>query len=803
MPRPTLLVGLGRFGLDAMHRLLHQSALRGVLRWEETQSGGVASAERRLLDLALVALPDPFEPAMAGGGAAAVGVPQFLADLYRQVRRPPAADAMGPAAAADWVRGLADALVAQTAFDPREPLGLDLIWLARPGAADAVPHLDTLIEHCLESLADSRFFKVAVQGAANLSSLLILDFDDYWCGTGDPAAVAAARDLRAALANSMATWERRRTGHQVALERCYLIDGRTAAGYRPPPVRLDEAVLFLELLLFEGLRTHRQGLFQQQSLAQPVAATFGVRLLEEGALVRSREAAATFGRHWLEALHGERVERPDREPRRLREVLEPVRREALRQALADAGLERLAAAGAERLLETLTAVPDPESADWPTRVQACFAQDGRALEEGLEAAGRGVQGRFRDMQLKDLDARLSAAVDADLHDERAPVPLAQVRALLTQVRDGLAGAEAVPSDGDRGDDPFARLVGLHARYRAQVDEWLARQGRALHRFWPLFALLLALGLAMPTVRLVWSLDPPGRDWLDAAVEWLRAFNRPFGWTLVWFFILWAVLALRVQPAVTARIARAQRFFLSRERGRFRDHLRELVDPLRTALPQRVRRNLDASLANEVRESLERVGERLERRAREIAWLHRQLGEFLRLSAQPPMAVRQWVRRDLPLETMLRPRPLERVWAPQDDLPRPFAGWQDPYCDAFLDPLRFIDRLSRLYADADEEAELRRSATEDWPERRRAFVDFIETARLAPACRFLHDNGVPQARAWCITGPRWRGLPGLAEELNHRLGIVADDLIPGRDRARLYLLTVQSGIGAENLEREEG
>ena len=800
MPRPTLLIGLGRYGLDAMQRLLHQSALRGVLRWEETQSGGVASAERRLLDLALIALPDPYEPATTGAAPAA-GAPQFLTDLYRQVRVPPGPDCAEPAALGRWVREAADALVTQTVFDPRDPLGLDLIWLARPAAPDAVPHLDILLQHALEALADSRFFKVAVSGAANLGAVLILDFDDYWRGTGDPAEVAAARDLRAALANSMLGWERRRAAHRVALDRCYLVDGRTAVGYRPAHLRVDEAVLFLELLLFEGLRGQRQALYQQQSLGQPVAATFGVRLLEEGTLVRSREAAATFGRHWLDALQGERVQCPDREPRRLREALEPVRREALDRTLGDADLGRLADEGAERLLDRLSTLPDPEAPDWLVRVRAGFEDGHRDLAETLEDAGRQVQGRFREQYLKDLEARVTAAVDGDLHDERAPVPLALVRGLLAAVAEGLTGPAPLPPD--HGGDPFARLAALHAGYRAQCDAWLARQGRALHRFWPLFALLLALGLAMPTVRLIWDLDPPGLPWADAALEWLRALNRPLVWTLAWFLVLWAVLALGVQPAVTARITRAQRFYLSTERGRFRDHLRELLAPLKTRLPERVRRDLDAGLANEVRGALAPIAERLALRARELDWLRRQLGEFLRLSAQPPMAVRHWVRRDLPLETLLRPRPLARVCAPQDDLPRPFDGWERHYCDAFLDPLRFIDRLSRLYADADEEAQSRRAASDDWPERRRALVDFVETSRLAPACRFLNDSEVPEVRTWCVSGPRWRGLPGMAEELNGRLAVAAEDLIPGRDRARLYLVNVQTGIGARHLERGEG
>ncbi|AUB82508.1 hypothetical protein [Candidatus Thiodictyon syntrophicum] len=804
MPRPTLLIGFGAYGLDALQRLLHQSALRGVLRWQETQSGGVASAQRHLRDLALLALPDPFERSAVGTAVGGAGAPQFLTDLYRQIKAPAADQRTEPGAAAALVRRIADALVAQTSFDRRDPVGLDLIVLARPGVPDAIPHLDILLQHCLESLADSSFFKVAVQGAANLNCILILDFDDYWQGAGAPAAVATARSLRAALRNSMQGWERRRSERQAGVERCYLVDGRTAVGYRPPHVRLDEAVLFLELLLFEGLRTTRQALYQQASLAQPVTATFGIRLLEESTLVRSREAAATFGRRWLDALIGDQEQCPDRQARRVRETLAPLRWEAIERRIDDGRLEDLFDVRAEQLVSALTAVPEPQTADWPERVQEVFARERQALGQALDRAGWEIVTAIKEAHLKDLDQRVVDAVDADLHDDRAPASLTLVRAALDEVRRGLAdGADRGRLPVAQSTDPLQRLGVLHRQYRAQLDEWLTSQGRALQWFWPLFALVLALGLAALSVRLVYEINPPGRDWLDALVQALRTMNHPLSWTLVWFVLLWAVLALRVQPLITGRIARAQRFYSSAQRGRFHDHLRDLVDPLRESLLARVRRNLRASLTNEVQKTLTRIGERLAERGREMVWLRRQLAEFLRLSSQPAMAVRHWVRGAAGLETIMAVRPLERICYPQDDLPRPFAGWSEHYCDAFLDPLRFIDILSKRYADAEEEEQARRTAADDWPQRRRELIDFIDDSKLAPACRFLQDTGVAQERRWCIAAPRWRAIPGMVDELNNRLGIIDEDIVPAADRSRVYLLVLQTGVAAVNLERGEG
>jgi hypothetical protein len=215
---------------------------------------------------------------------------------------------------------------------------------------------------------------------------------------------------------------------------------------------------------------------------------------------------------------------------------------------------------------------------------------------------------------------------------------------------------------------------------------------------------------------------------------------------------------------------------------------------------RVRRNVHSSLTNDVHKTLTRIDDRLAERGREMHWLRRQLSEFLRLSSQPAMAVRQWVGREATLETMMQPRPVARICYPQDDLPRPFAGWSEHFCDAFLDPLRFIDRLSKRYADADEETQERRRADDDQVRRRRELIDFIDNSKLAPACRFLQDTGVTDERRWCIAAQRWRNIPGMVEEINNRLGIINDDISPAADRSRVYLLVVQTGVAAVNLER---
>jgi hypothetical protein len=60
--------------------------------------------------------------------------------------------------------------------------------------------------------------------------------------------------------------------------------------------------------------------------------------------------------------------------------------------------------------------------------------------------------------------------------------------------------------------------------------------------------------------------------------------------------------------------------------------------------------------------------------------------------------------------------------------------------------------------------------------------------------------VTEERRWCIAARHWRNIPGMVDEINNRLGIISDDISPAADRSRVYLLVVQTGVAAGNLER---
>lgn len=807
LKRPTLLIGYGGYGRDALQRLLHQSALRGVLSWKDEQTGGVETAQRQVEGLALLVLPDPSEEA-APTSAQAAGAPQFLTDLYRQIKEPPEEARAGEDAMARFVRQIADGLMSQTSFNEREPVGLDLIVLARPSAPEAIPRMDILLQETLRTLADAAFFDIAVQGAENLNCILVLDFDDYWQGAGGTSEqLARARALRSALRNSMQSWERRRGQRQVAVDRCYLLDGYTSVGRREPHLRLDELVLFLELLLFEGLRADKQELYQQRSLGQPITATFGIRLLEESTMVLSRNAAATFGQRWLDVLIGDQEQCPDRDARRVEETLAPYWPEAIERLIKDGRLTDLFDARAGQIIATLMAVPGLTESDWAERMREVFDRERRLLEQDLDRAGWEIVSAIKDQHLKEFDKRLLEAVEGDLHDDRAPVSLTRVREAVDGLCNKLStGADEAPKVLPDASDPMQRLYRLHRRYLDHLDEWLSEQGRTLQWFWPLLALLLALGLAPLTVDVIKDIKEPTQPalaWLATLVAGLQAVDEPIYWTPIWLAVIWPCLALLVHPLIMARIQRAQRFFTRAQRGRFHDYVHALVEPLCDSLLDRVRRNIRSSLANDVVKTLTRVGDRLGERGREMDWLRRQLKAFLTQSTQPETPVRKWVQpKDNRIKELVKAQIDTRRCSPQPDLPRPFAGWSEHFCDAFLDPLRFIDDLSKQYVQAQEQEEGHRSGREERSERHQELIDFITASNLGLACRFVTNEGVTNAQRWCVTAQRWQNVDDMALELDNRLQIKAGDIIPAADPSRIYLMLLQTGVVAANLERQQ-
>lgn len=840
MSRATILVGLGDFGRDALQRLLTSAAPRKVLSWTRRPQGGPGAGVRQLRDLALLWMPDRLgsagvadrhlpDPAAAGTDT------EFFRDLYRQILKvAPEGESVTPEQALGVAVDEAKrALLSPQARQERPGQegavhGLDLILLARPGTAAAVGQIDNLLRAALRPLWDDPTLRRVGSEAQVVNCIALLDFDDFWARNED------ARRLRRALINSARTWEG--AGHdRPGPGRIYLMDSKTAGAQRDRDTRLDEATLFLEFLLFEGQRADFDWLYRQSSHGQPPLAAFGIRLLERSPALLGQIAAARFGQEWLPYLRGDRSPRP--QATRVRQALAPLRQLSTPAQGAEDPLAKCWRTGVDRLVNAILAEPNQETADWAERAGLRFRQGCRELELDLARTIDQVVIDLRKRHLQHGD-KVRQAIIEDLHDEREPVPLASVQTELKNAVEDLKAAQTL-AQHPRIDRGPVGLDDLHRRFLAQSREWIGRQGRALTPFWLLFGALLGLGLTPFAQAFLLSLPEPDplaqtRHWLHQVSQWLA---EPAPLALVLGALAATLLNWRLGRGVSRRIARARDLYLNPAAGRFAAVIRAQDDPLTIYLEQ-ARADLTATLAGEALQFLGELRERLAQRRGEIRWLREQLGGFLRLHGQhpdplgaqgqprrPQLSVRQWVEAPGDLERMLQTNPLteERWRAYQADLPEPYQGWderaardaartrdQDPgpcrgwaglYCDAFLDPLKFVARLSEGYvrpfetalaAPNSTEQKLRQTAIADLLKR----PDFSLAFAYAPAHAYAPAEDTPVSRRCCVRPPSWQQGPEDDRALRDEGKV--KDFYDGKDDTRVYLFEVVAGVPATGL-----
>ncbi len=814
--RATILVGFGAFGLDVLRRLLGSTAPRGVLRWEEPRGGGGPS-ERHLQDLALLWLPDPLATAdeLERIDAREGSALEMMRDLYRQIRE------VSSDSGAD---GLAQALVesAETLLSAAGragrndalPLGLDVIVLARPTSREVIGTLDRVLLPGVEMLANNANLRRAVQGAEALNFIALFDFENYWDRAEN------ARTVRKALHSSVDFWQRRRNMGKPAFGRFYLVDGRTDDGIREPSHRIDEISLFLEFLLFEGMRDgDLRRLYQPAGAHDSALATFGIRLVERSAGLLASLAAARFGIGWLEYLAGAGHLRSDGEPKRLRERLAPFAPEALDE-LIDGDLLRAEAEEDFTALEReLTALPI-DMPDWPERVRERYAKALRRVEARVSAAAHTLMSDIARNHLVDLPTAVRAGIDADLQDSREPVGVGAVIAELEALLKRLVPPQSIePPPVNRAEELLREIENLHQTYGRFQHERVDVEG--LRWWWPLLGVVLAAGLTPLITELLSDIPPPDvtRFLLNRAHAALQRVNNGLVVGAVLFAGSWAAGALAFHRGIAGRIDRARRFYSDDDRGRFVDRLRSGIaegGALRAPVDQLIERllfNIHQSVRGEVSRELGRVLGRLRERLREMLWLSNQLREFLRLHGftgealrpeegrldRNDTGIRYSMERGEDFEAMLRSNPPgpERYRSTQAEA-APFGEWDDRYSRSFLVPLAFLERLSRLYKDPFQQ-ELAQPGKGPQQERiARELLGFLhQRSGFSLAFRFEAQQGLPPDQRYCLLPKLWKRLDGIEAEL---IGLRMSDkfVLTAADNGRGYLLRFQSGVDPQCL-----
>ena len=799
--RTTLIIGYGSFGLDVLRRFLASTAMRGVLVWEEP--GGADGNQRRLRDLALLWVRDPFE---AGGGeadkeSAVEGSHiEMLRDLYRQIQtveQTAEAQAAFVKALEKTTNILLDAASRASRRD-NLPLGLDIIVLAHPGDPAVIGRLNPLLIAGMERLQNyATQLERGVTVAAVLNFIQILDFENYWERS------ERGQQIRVATHGAVERWQERRNAGKAAFGRIYLVDSHTADGIRDVRQRIDEISLLLEFLLFESQRGGElQRLYQAVLPNEPLVATFGIRLMERSAGLLSRLAAARFGIDWLGYLAGEDRLWLAMEPVELRQQLAPYRGAELERLL---NLESLQAQLRQRLYalqQQLAGLP-VEAADWPQQVQAGYEQAARQLENDLTAQVHRYFQRLSQERLAGLPTVLRSGIEAALHHERQPAPLGAVIREVELALQELAQATVSPGPAAAGATALAQLGSQHTAFRRFQAEQL--DAGSLRYWWPLFAGALGLGLTPLVLELL-----PRLSTAELAL-WLS--RHPSVVAIALTALFWGLGAGLMQRSIRGGIERARRFWSDPGRGRLTDRLLrqlrlegELGRPLAQVL-DRLYANMVLSVRGEVTRELGQSLKHLQERRRELLWLQGQLREFLRLYGlvgdeqrheglrlrQENTGIRYVVEQYEDFERMLQTNPpaAERFLSMQADT-KPFSGWNQPYSDVFLYPLRFIDKLSRKYRDPFLEELARPGTGIEQTARAREFRDFLNHyGAFAPAFSYKTQTGAPD-RLYCLLPQVWLGLQGIRDTLRD-LGVVEQNIIVGEDVARAYLLRIQTGM----------
>lgn len=812
--RATLLLGYGAFGRKVFERFLASAAPRGVLEWQAPDAGS-GLGERKLRDLALLHVPDrlAIEPQDSSSEVGAGGV---LGDLFRQIQQleeqgSPEEDLMRAALV------IAERLLSATSRAQRDevmPLGLDVIVVAHPNAPEVLGLLDRMLTATMDALANNVNLIRAVEGAQALNFVEILDFENYWDTSSGGGRV------RRAVASSLAQWQGRRTDRHPTLGRIYLVDGRTTDGIRDARHRIDEISLFLELLLFEGQRGGElQHLWQPSGGRESPLATFGVRSMERSAGLLSRLAAARFAVDWLDYLAGENS--PDGEPGggELAQGLKPYRAAELDRLLGTDELKtrlevRLDGLEAE-LADLWCAHPEQ-----PDQVLKRYEEVAREItDEIARATGERIAGLHQE-RLQRLREELESAVLGTLHHDRRPLPLGAVirylEATAAELDQELPESEAAAQVADGSSTEPIEVARQRLRELAERFDRFCRQRvqpSGLRQWWPLWSGAFAAGATPIFSRLLHEVPPPDNSdfLLVKAYDILQWLADPIALSLLLFVFFWGLGAKFFQQRIEARQRLAEAFFVDPQRGRFAARLRAelsaqgaLGAPLHQEFEHAV---ADISLAvrGEVHREIGRALVRLRERRRELFWLRDEMRDFLtlhgldltdgwhQLERPDSTGIRRTVERAEDLEHMLERNPptAERFRSTQADQ-RPFNGWQERYSEAFLYPLLFLDRLSRIYdpSTLEDAGELEEPG--------RDFLDFlVQSGSFDLAFSWKAQEGLSVDRRYCLLPSSWRSFPGVLLRLAD-LRLAEDHVLEGPSNARAYLLRLRTGVAPECL-----
>ncbi len=798
MPHPSILIAFGEYGIHILRNFLASAATRGALAWDEEVAVGAVN-ERRLQALSLFWAPDGIGPrdANAGAGNAFENDYELMEDLFSQIER--------LEGSFDEIRKRLEEGVEREKrrlLDPRRHgesnlPGLDVYIIAHPTSPDMIGLIRNLTEPAMDKLSSDRSFETA-QSSTKLNFIHILDFDGYW----EPRMERVRATLRRMIDEGSEAISR----GKPAAGRVYVFDSATASGPRRLISRQQEAVLLLEFLLLENIRSHPTGkvFFERQHAGLSPLCSVGIRVMERSSGLLRRLAAAAFAHGWLDYLAS--TQRIEAQEPPFDELVKPFRGESLSRMIGEPELRASAASEIAQLEHALLALP-PDDEKWTERLRQCAEHGTEAAIQRLSRRSGARSADLSRVALKRFLVEIEPTITAALQERNSALTIGTVIAELQSLENEFAAASAAAKPAGPAAAP-AEAPFIEAGRMQQ--EYLLHRSRQVQtsamksKLWPRVAVVFAIAFSPMLLRGV-AVDP-----INGAVPpWVLA--PVCAATLGLAF--WFLGRRSMQPSLDRTAERARQFYTDPEQGRLSERVRQIVRAASVAgrietYTDLLVHGLKQYALTAIADEFHRVRLALIKRRDEVLWLRAQVGEFLR-SCQvddrdyPPRFedgrslsdVRFSLEgtEDLAAVAKSLPRMPDR-FRDQISSRKLFDSWSMEYSSIFLHPLQFFDQLSESFADESEvnESELRRRSTQ--------ITGFIQgDAKGVPVCfHWLVTDGLPILESGCLIPEMWQN----RQSINTALSVsgFGQHKITSPGTERLYLLHSLMGIPSELLIR---
>lgn len=786
---PTILIGYGSYGRRVMRRFLLDAEPRGLLRWEDSPGDGAQSV-RRLKDLVLLHVSDQSSDEEIAN--------HIAKDLFLEIQD-------GPADPDDLKRRVIKAKkqlldeVSRSGDPARHRLGLDIFVLAQPISLEELGILERILPASIQELASDVGLRQPAQGAARVNFVLVFDFENYWERS------PLAQNLRQEVLQSVKRWEQRAKEGLPSFARIYLMDGHTSGGNRDEARRIEELTIFLEFVLFEGMRDHPsiRHLYQSESDQTIPLATLGIRLIERSQGLLRRLAAAYFSVGWIGYMAGYEAGKEAREQLKLGlATFSPASLDISgeRQQLRDK-LEN----GMAEIESGLTNL-NVDDEDWPKQFRERLASSSTRLKSELADWARERVQQIIDSKFKSVAQELRATITRALHHESTPAPLGTVVQELKELQTALQRDFKPLQRTSRPSQMMNGLEAIDDIHRRYCDFKISQVNPArLSDYWVLIAIVASAAWTPIVAGAIADIGPS-----RGTSPW-PVLVAPVLGVLLWLagrYGFHRSIQLRVEQGLLTFTHPDRGWIISRVRGvlsagQFRESLEAYAD--------QVFQNMIRRLTGMAQRQIHRSLQKLEWRRREMEWLRNELRSFLvTYGLDPDKPIDVWnlaqnqrsgyrysLEKAADIQVLLRRNPAtkERYESTQARL-QPFADWVDRYSKAFLYPVVFLEKLSHEYEDSSDTGEELKT------EELNAFLKGVGEFSCAMEWSSGAGPGLDVIESYCILPKAWRPLPGIESSLIEH-GIQRQHLLVGDDPSRLYLLRYQLRVSWERLGDFEG